>query len=36
MKDNVDKKGVERYKVGIMKVMENEKGEKIVDEIGRR
>jgi glycine cleavage system aminomethyltransferase T/glycine/D-amino acid oxidase-like deaminating enzyme len=36
MTDNVDSKGVARYPVGIMPVMEPETGETLVDELGRR
>ncbi|MEP9396108.1 FAD-dependent oxidoreductase [Mesorhizobium sp. KR2-14] len=36
MTDNVDSKGVARYPVGIMPVMDPETGETLVDELGRR
>ncbi len=36
MTDNTDKKGVARYPVGIMPVMDPETGETLVDELGRR
>ncbi|MBB4094256.1 FAD-dependent oxidoreductase [Ochrobactrum pecoris] len=36
MTDNIDSKGVARYPVGIMPVMEPETGETLVDELGRR
>jgi glycine cleavage system aminomethyltransferase T len=36
MTDNVDAKGVARYPVGILPVMDPETGETLVDELGRR
>ena len=36
MTDNVDSKGVARYPVGTMPVMDPETGETLVDELGRR
>jgi glycine cleavage system aminomethyltransferase T/glycine/D-amino acid oxidase-like deaminating enzyme len=36
MSENVDKKGVARYPVGILPVMDPETGETLVDELGRR
>jgi len=36
MTENTDKKGVARYPVGIMPVMDPETGETLVDELGRR
>jgi glycine cleavage system aminomethyltransferase T/glycine/D-amino acid oxidase-like deaminating enzyme len=36
MTDNIDSKGVARYPVGIMPVMDPETGETLVDELGRR
>jgi glycine cleavage system aminomethyltransferase T/glycine/D-amino acid oxidase-like deaminating enzyme len=36
MTENVDSKGVARYPVGIMPVMDPETGETLVDELGRR
>ena len=36
MTDNVDSKGVARYPVGTMPVMNPETGETLVDELGRR
>ncbi|KQZ13876.1 dehydrogenase [Mesorhizobium sp. Root554] len=36
MTDNVDSAGVARYPVGTMPVMDREKGETLVDELGRR
>ncbi|MGB3415884.1 MAG: FAD-dependent oxidoreductase [Mesorhizobium sp.] len=36
MTDNVDSKGVTRYPVGIMPVMDPSTGETLVDELGRR
>ena len=36
MTDNVDSKGVARYPVGAMPVMDPETGETLVDELGRR
>ncbi len=36
MTDNSDSKGVARYPVGIMPVMDPESGETLVDELGRR
>jgi glycine cleavage system aminomethyltransferase T/glycine/D-amino acid oxidase-like deaminating enzyme len=36
MTDNIDKKGVARYPVGILPVMDPATGETLVDELGRR
>ncbi len=36
MTDNIDAKGVARYPVGIMPVMDPKTGETLVDELGRR
>jgi glycine cleavage system aminomethyltransferase T len=36
MTDNTDAKGVARYPVGILPVMDPETGETLVDELGRR
>jgi glycine cleavage system aminomethyltransferase T len=36
MTDNVDARGVARYPVGIMPVLDPESGETLVDDLGRR